>query len=96
MDILINSSKVLPEYDPLNNHLKFRISEEYEIIVRSFEEKRIDRSSICKDIPLEIFCNNMFPFFSAYELFKMRCVSSEWRDMVRSMWHLIFKREMFE
>ena len=38
----------------------------------------------------------MFPFFSAYELFKMRCVSSEWRDMVRSMWHLIFKREMFE
>ena len=51
LDVLVNNSKILPEYNPVYNHLRFKISNEYEIIVRSFEERRIDRTSICSEIP---------------------------------------------
>jgi hypothetical protein len=36
------------------------------------------------------------PFFSAHELFKLRSVCGEWKDLVGRTWHIIFKREMFE
>jgi len=39
---------------------------------------------------------NIFPFFSALELFKLRAVCGEWKELVRETWHFIFKREIFE
>lgn len=65
-------------------------------MVKSGEVVNYDQTSYCHKISHQMFQDHIFPYFSAFELFKFRGVSKEWREMVRGIWHKIFKREMME
>ena len=93
--ILMNK-KLLPEYNPRDKSLKFQINDIYEVHLKAFEERSAMKNSIFDNLPLELFLNHLFPYFTSFELFKLRGVCNEWREMVRSVWHVLFKREMLE
>lgn len=92
----IFKKKTLREYNPLDNSFSFKLNNRYSVTLKSFEEKPIDTTSLFQKIPYSIMQNYIFPCFSAQNLFYLREVSSEWRELIRSMWHKTFQREMHE
>lgn len=92
----IFKKKLMREYNPVDNSFSFKLNNRYLVTLRSFEEKAIDQTSLFHKIPYSVMQNYIFPCFSAYGLFYLRQVSSEWRELIRSMWHKTFQREMHE
>ena len=92
----IFKKKLMREYNPVDNSFSFKLNNRYLVTLRSFEEKVIDQTSLFHKIPYSVMQNYIFPCFSAYGLFYLRQVSSEWRELIRSMWHKTFQREMHE
>ena len=88
--------KLMREYNPADNSFSFKLNNRYLVTMKSFEEKSIDKTSFFHQIPYSVMQNYIFPCFSAYGLFYLRQVSSEWRELIRSMWHKTFQREMHE
>lgn len=92
----IFKKKTLKEYNPVENSFSFNLNDRYIVTLKSFEDKPIDKTSFFQNIPYSVLQNYIFPCFSAYNLFYLRQVSSEWRELIRSMWHKTFQREMHE
>lgn len=92
----IFKKKTLKEYNPVENSFSFNLNDRYIVTLKSFEDKPIDKTSYFQNIPYSVMQNYIFPCFSAYNLFYLRQVSSEWRELIRSMWHKTFQREMHE
>lgn len=92
----IFKKKVMREYNPSDNSFSFKLNNRYLVTLKSFDEKPIDKKSFFHKIPYSVMLNYIFPCFSAYGLFYLRQVSSEWRELIRSMWHKTFQREMHE
>ena len=84
------------EYNPVDNSFSFKLNNRYLVTLKSFEEKLSDKTSLFHRIPYSLMQNHIFPCFSAYGLFYLRQVSGEWRELIRSMWHKTFQREMHE
>ena len=87
---------LLPEYDPQRRYIRFRLNDKYEVYLKAFEEKQKRKSSFIDRIPLDVLQNHIFIYFNSFDLFKLRAVCSEWRELIRGMWHIIFRREMME
>ena len=83
-------------FDPIENSISFKIHNGYRVKVKSCEEVVYEKQSVCHRVPQWIMKEHVFSYFSAFELFKLRGVNREWLEMVRSMYHKTFKREMFE
>ena len=66
------------------------------MIVKSDEVIETDTTSYFKKVPYFIMKESVLKCFTAFELFKLRGVSKEWNEMVRSCWSRAFKREMKE
>lgn len=64
--------------------------------MKTSEQYIADTASMFKSVPHMVIGNNIFSFLTALELFKLRGVSREWREIIRSSWSKIFKREMKE
>lgn len=60
------------------------------------KKRIINSDSRFNDVTSFIMIKHIFPFFSALELFRMRGVCGEWKDLVRETWHFIFRRDIFE
>lgn len=84
------------QMDPVDNSITFDLNDNYSIRIKSCEQMKYDKSSMCANVPHFIFQDNVFPFLSSVELFRIRGVSPEWREMVRDVWHKTFKRDMQE
>ena len=78
--------KILSIYNPEENCIRYKINERYEIKIVSGEKYKSDRTSLFRFIPHSIMQNHIFPFFSAFELFKLSGTSREWRELIRAMW----------
>eukprot|EP01017_Pseudomicrothorax_dubius_P023817 TRINITY_DN2537_c0_g1_i1.p1 TRINITY_DN2537_c0_g1~~TRINITY_DN2537_c0_g1_i1.p1 ORF type:complete len:490 (+),score=103.37 TRINITY_DN2537_c0_g1_i1:95-1564(+) len=82
--------------------MRFDVGGTYEVYVRSCDEEeeeapQVNQSASLFDVlPESVIRQNILPFFSAFELFRMRGVSRGWRESIRGMWHVIFRREMRE
>ena len=92
----IFKKKLMKEYNPVDNSFSFKLNNRYLVTLRSFEERTIDKTSFFHQIPYSVMQNYIFPCFSAHGLFYLRQVSSEWRELIRTMWHKTFQREMHE
>lgn len=88
--------KILPEYNQQHRFIRFQLNQHYEVYLRVYEEKVRSKTSIIDRVPTDVLQNHIFVYFNSLDLFKLREVCSEWRDIIRSTWHLIFKREMME
>lgn len=54
-----------------------------------------DLVSGLRRVPSAIFTNHIFPYLTAWELFRVREVCKEWLSNVKDSWHSTFKREMY-
>ncbi|EAR92087.2 hypothetical protein TTHERM_00106880 (macronuclear) [Tetrahymena thermophila SB210] len=86
----------LKSLNPVENSITFEMNDNYLIKIKSCEHIKYDKSSLCSKIPHFIFKEHIFPFLSSVELFRVRSVSPEWRELVREVWHKTFKRDMQE
>ncbi|KAL4480020.1 hypothetical protein ABPG74_020536 [Tetrahymena malaccensis] len=86
----------LKSLNPIDNSITFEMNDNYLIKIRSCEQIKYDKTSLCSKIPHFIFKEHIFPFLSSVELFRVRSVSPEWRELVREVWHKTFKRDMQE
>lgn len=93
---MILKKKVLPEYNPLDKSIKFEVNDKYEVKLKIADDVSIVQKSRLDVLPVHILQTSIFPYLSSIELFSLRAVCNEWRDMIRGMWHIIFKREMLE
>jgi len=87
---------LLPEYDSQKRFIRFKLNEKYEVYLKAFEEKSTRKPSLIDRIPIDVLQNHIFIYFNSFDLFKLRAVCSEWRELIRGMWHIIFRREMME
>ena len=61
-----------------------------------FDGKKDSRAVKRKNfLPWHLLKSQLFPFFTAVELFQYRLVSPLWKEIISGMWHSIFKREMY-
>lgn len=54
-----------------------------------------DLTSTLRNVPANLFTSHIFPYLTAYELFRVREVCKEWLNHVKDSWHSTFKREMY-
>lgn len=87
---------LLPEYDSQKRFIRFKLNEKYEVYLKAFEEKSTRKPSLIDKIPIDVLQNHIFIYFNSFDLFKLRAVCTEWRELIRGMWHIIFRREMME
>jgi hypothetical protein len=45
---------------------------------------------------MQVIQQNVFRLFTSKELFKLRQVSTEWNDMIKTIWCQVVKEEMLE
>jgi len=89
--------RLLPEYNPKHRYIRFQLNDRYEVFLKVCEEEVSHKKpSLIDRIPNDVLQNHLFIYFNSFDLFKLRAVCSEWRDLIRGMWHIIFKREMME
>ena len=93
---MILKKKVLPEYNPADKSIKFEVNDKYEVKLRICDDNVVVQKSKLDRIPAHLIQSHIFPYLASYELFALRAVCNEWRDLIRGMWHVIFKREMLE
>ena len=62
-------------YDPIDRSLTFLLSEGYIVKVKSCDEITYEKQSYFHRLPGNIIQDNLFVYFSAYELFKLRGVN---------------------
>ena len=54
-----------------------------------------DLTSRMSKVPPALFTSHIFPYLTAWELFRVRQVCKEWLSYVKDSWHSTFKREMY-
>ena len=87
---------LLPEYDAQRKFIRFQLNDKYEVFLKAFEERNVKTYSLIDKIPQDVLQNHILIYFNSFDLFKVRGVCSEWRELIRGMWHIIFRREMME
>lgn len=93
---MILKKKVLPTYNPSDKSICFTVNNKYEVKLKICDDTIVTQKSKIDRIPAHIMQTYIFPYLTSSELFSMRAVCNEWRDMVRGTWHTIFKREMLD
>ncbi|CAD8165441.1 unnamed protein product [Paramecium octaurelia] len=89
----------LQNYNDQTNSLIFKLSKNYTVEIKSDDTDYIrvlNENSILKMIPSLLLTRHIFPFLSAFELFKIREVCGWFKEQVKKAWPIVFKREMFE
>jgi hypothetical protein len=51
-----------------------------------------DLTSNVSKVPSNLFIHHIFPYLTAWELFRARSVCKEWLGLVKDSWHSTFKR----
>ena len=93
---MILKKKVVPHYNSSDRSITLRVNDKYEVKMRILNEKTYTHRSKIDCIPQHILQTHVFPYLTSSELFAMRTVSNEWRELIRGIWHVVFKREMLE
>ena len=93
---MVVKKQVIPQYNPSDKSITIRVNEKYEVKMKILNDIVTTHKSRIDCIPQHILQTHIFPYLTSYELFAMRAVSNEWRELIRGMWHVIFKREMLE
>ena len=91
---MILKKRVLPVYNPSDKSIRFNVHDKYEVKLKISDDIVVTQKSKIDRIPSHIIQTYIFPYLTSSELFSMRAVCNEWRDLVRGTWHTIFKREM--
>ncbi|CAD8068773.1 unnamed protein product [Paramecium sonneborni] len=89
----------LQNYNDQTNSLVFKLSKNYKVEIKSDDTdhvRNLNETSILKILPSIILVRHIFPFLSAFELFKIREVCGWFKEQVKKAWPIVFKREMFE
>ncbi|CAK73629.1 unnamed protein product (macronuclear) [Paramecium tetraurelia] len=89
----------LQNYNDQTNSLIFKLSKNYTVEIKSDDADYIrvlNENSILKMLPSLLLTRHIFPFLSAFELFKIREVCGWFKEQVKKAWPIVFKREMFE
>ena len=63
--------------------------------IKNDDPVSFDLTSRLSKIPANTFIHHIFPYFTAWELFRLRGVCKEWLSYVKDSWHSTFKREMY-
>lgn len=63
--------------------------------IKNDDPVQYDLTSRISKVPANLFVNHIFPYLTAWELFRARSVCKQWLGMVKDSWHSTFKREMY-
>ena len=80
------------EYNNAERFVRFKMSKSYIMTIKNDDPTVFDTTSVLKDVPSDLLVNEIFPYLTAPELFKVRGVCKEWLENVKEAWHSTFKR----
>lgn len=83
------------EYSSAERFIKFKMSKHYIMTIKNEDPASYDLSSRVSKVPASLYVNHVFPYLTAWELFRARSVCKEWLGHVKDTWHSTFKREMY-
>lgn len=64
----------------------------YIMTIKNDDPVLYDLTSNVSKVPSNLFIHHIFPYLTAWELFRARSVCKEWLGLVKDSWHSTFKR----
>ncbi len=68
------------------------MTKNYIMTIKNEDQVSYDLTSRISKVPACVFVNHIFPYLTAWELFRARSVCREWFGLVKDSWHATFKR----
>jgi hypothetical protein len=68
------------------------MTKNYIMTIKNDDLVSYDLTSQLAKIPSSMFVSHIFPYLTAWELFRARSVCKEWYGYVKDSWHSTFKR----
>ena len=91
---MINLGNCL-DYNANERYIKFKMTKTYIMTIKNEDPVSYDLTSRVSKIPSNCYTHHIFPYLTAWELFRVRGVCKEWQSNVKETWHSTFKREMY-